>query len=373
MLDRSSLCWAELPGGSKPDNIELIGDNAVHNASIHETLMPAVYVCHMLREFEQPAAILDGSNLDPAELGRPGHYITVEQNLRCVANAMKVASSPAWYLPWGLRIAEYIHGPLTPAMLTAPTLGDGLEAFLQYFGQRIPYMEIRARRAVGRLDVELTPLLDVGELLPPLIEIPLLILQHYIGTVRTAPIAGARMEFAYPARAAPADYRKWFECELRFDARRNLLSIPAEWRATPNLGYDEALWQTALRHCAELAEPRGATTALQALRGQMQRLFSGLDSQVTPPTLEAIAERLHTSPRTLIRRLRAAGTTYQLELDNLRRVRATELLRRINLPIASVAESLGFADAASFAKAFKRWTGVTPSAWRRSWLVAASG
>ncbi len=371
MLSRSSLGRMELARGSKPDKIEFLGDNAMQNASIHETLMPAVYVCHMLREFEQRAAILDGSNLDPIELERPGHYITVEQNLRCVANAMKVASSPLWYLPWGLRIAEYIHGPLTPAMLTAPTLGDGLEAFLQYFGRRIPYMEIRARCAVGRLDIELTPLLDVGELLPPLIEIPFLILQHYIGTVRTAPISGARMEFAYPARTSPADYRRWFECELQFSARRNVLSMPVEWRATPNLGYDEALWQTALRHCAEVPEPRGASGALQALRGQLQRLFSGLDSRATPPTLETIAERLHTSPRTLIRRLRAAGTTYQLELDNVRRLRATELLRRLNLPIASVAESLGFADAASFAKAFKRWTGVSPSAWRRSWLAAA--
>lgn len=341
----------------------------MQNPSIHETLMPAVYVCHMLREFEQPAAVLDGCDLDPADLERPGHNITVEQNLRCVANAMKLASSPAWYLPWGLRIAEYIHGPLTSAMLTAPTLGDGLDAFLQYFGQRIPYMDIRSRSGGGYMHVELTPLLEVGDLLPPLIEIPFLILQHYIGTVRAQPINGARVSFVYAPRTAVRDYRRWFECELGFKARRNELRIPAAWRATPNLGYDEALWQTALHKCAEHAAPRGAPSVLHVLRGQMQRLFNGLDNSATPPTLAEVARHLNTSPRTLIRRLRAAGTTYQLELDNLRRLRATELLRRFTLPIASIAESLGFADAASFAKAFKRWTGMSPSAWRKGCLA----
>lgn len=338
----------------------------MHDNPIHETLMPAVYVCHMLREFDQPAAILDGSNLALSELARPGHYITVEQNLRCVANAMKLASSPAWYLPWGLRIAEYIHGPLTPAMLTAPTLGAGLDAFLQYFGQRIPYMEIRAQRGATQLEIELMPRLDVGELLPPLIEIPFLILQHYIGTVRALPMDGARMEFSYAARGTQRDYRKWFECDMRFQAPRNVLRIPRAWRTTPNLGYDEALWHAALGKCAELTPPQGATAALYALRGQLQRLFNRQDHSATPPTLFEVARHMNTSPRTLIRRLRAAGTTYQLELDNLRRLRATEMLRRLGLPISVIAEALGFADAAGFAKAFKRWTGMSPSAWRKS-------
>ncbi|MGD9603395.1 MAG: helix-turn-helix domain-containing protein [Gammaproteobacteria bacterium] len=355
-----------------PDKFKFNGDSAMQNASIHEMLRPAVYVRHMLREFAQPAAILDGCNLDLADLERPGHTITVEQNLRCVANAMKLASSPAWYLPWGLRIAEYIHGPLTSAMLTAPTLGDGLDAFLQYFGQRIPYMDIRSRCGGGYMEVELTPLLEVGDLLPPLIEIPFLILQHYIGTVRTTPITGARMTFVYAPRGAVRDYGRWFECELAFQARRNALRIPAAWRTTPNLGYDEALWQTALHKCAELAATRGAPSALHALRGQMQGLFNGLHGNAAPPTLAEVARHMNTSQRTLIRRLRAAGTTYQIELDNLRRLRATELLQRFELPIGSIADSLGFADAASFAKAFKRWTGMSPSAWRKACQAESS-
>ncbi len=328
--------------------------------------MPAVYVCHMMREFPEPAAILQGSNLALEEVELPGQYITVEQNLKCVANAMKLAPSREWYLPWGLRMAEYIHGPLTSAMLTAPTLGDGLDAFLQYFGQRIPYMGIRSRLGAGQLEIELTPLLDVGDLLPLLVEIPLLILQHYIGTVRATPMRDAQVQLAYGASAPQAEYQRWFECEVRFKARRNVLSIPATWRGTANLGYDEALWQAALQKCAERADNHSTPCLLHVLRAQLQRLFNEIHAVAAAPTLEEVARRMNTSPRTLIRRLRAAGTTYQLEIDNLRRQRATEMLRRLSVPMSAIADALGFADSASFAKAFKRWTSVSPSTYRKS-------
>ncbi len=335
-------------------------------SSIQEVLMPAVYVCHMIREFPDPAAILQGTNLKLSDLELPGQHITVEQNLKCVANAMKQASSPGWYLPWGLRIAEYIHGPLTSALLTAPTLGDGLDAFLEYFGLRIPYMGIRSRLGPTRLDIEMTPLLDVGNLIAPLVEIPFLILQHYIGTVRAASMREAVVQLSYPPPASQALYRKWFECELKFHAPRNVLSIPAAWRATANLGYDEPLWQAALQNCAELAATQTLRCPLFRLRAELQRMLSNSSSVSAPPTLELVARRMNTSPRTLIRRLRAAGTTFQFEIDGIRQQRATELLRRMNVPMSAIADTLGFADPASFAKSFKRWTGVSPSAYRKS-------
>ena len=136
---------------SNPHEAQLIGDSATQYGSIQDLLMPAVYVCHMMREFPDPTAIPHGSNLLLSDIELPGQYITVAQNLKCVANAMKLARSPEWYLPWGLRIAEYIHGPLTPALLTAPTLGDGLDVFLEYFELRIPSMGIRSRLAAGTL------------------------------------------------------------------------------------------------------------------------------------------------------------------------------------------------------------------------------
>lgn len=349
-----------------------IRDDRKAQGAIEDVLMPAAYVCHLAREFEDPASLLKGVDLEPGELARPGRYITVAQNLKCVANAMELAQSPDWYLPWGLRIAEYLHGPLTPALLTAPTLGEGLDAFLEYFDLRIPYMALSARTRAGRFEIELVPRLDVGELLPLLIEIPLLILQHYIGTIRNTPMRGAYIDLAYPAAHRQAGYDRWFECEVRFERGRHALSIPASWRHIANLGHDETSWQAALNQCEELSSARGAGSPLGRIRAELYRAFTAPGPLIEPPTVDDVARRLHVSSRTLIRRLRAAGTTYQLEIDRIRQWRAAELLKRADLPVGTIADALGFADAASFAKAFKRWNGVSPAAYRKACASAVS-
>lgn len=71
------------------------------------------------------------------------------------------------------------------------------------------------------------------------------------------------------------------------------------------------------------------------------------------------------SSRTVIRRLRAIDSSFQAKAEQVLQARATELLTDRSNRIQDVAARLGFADAASFRKAFKRWFGAAPGQWRR--------
>lgn len=71
------------------------------------------------------------------------------------------------------------------------------------------------------------------------------------------------------------------------------------------------------------------------------------------------------TPRTLIRKLEADGTSFQAIKDALRRDIAIRHLNIGHDSIEAVAQDVGFASAASFHKAFQRWTGTTPSSYRR--------
>ena len=71
------------------------------------------------------------------------------------------------------------------------------------------------------------------------------------------------------------------------------------------------------------------------------------------------------TPRTLIRKLDADGTSFQTIKDGLRRDIAIRRLQTGDASIEAIAQDVGFASAASFHKAFHRWTGATPSAYRR--------
>ena len=72
------------------------------------------------------------------------------------------------------------------------------------------------------------------------------------------------------------------------------------------------------------------------------------------------------SKRTLARKLEARGTTTIQEISRMRRARAEQQLRETGQSIARIASSVGYTDPAVFSRAFKRWTGLAPSQYRKS-------
>ena len=80
--------------------------------------------------------------------------------------------------------------------------------------------------------------------------------------------------------------------------------------------------------------------------------------------MESVASQLHISPQTLRRHLREEGSSFQLLKDQLRRDLAIYHLGRHDLPLQDIAEQLGFSEPSAFHRAFKKWTGLTPGAYR---------
>jgi AraC-like DNA-binding protein len=84
-----------------------------------------------------------------------------------------------------------------------------------------------------------------------------------------------------------------------------------------------------------------------------------------PVTIQDLAQALHTSVRTLNRRFAEEGTRFQLVKDGLRRDIAVHRLANSNTSVAVLAFDLGFSDATGFCRAFKNWTGSSPSDYRK--------
>jgi AraC-like DNA-binding protein len=82
--------------------------------------------------------------------------------------------------------------------------------------------------------------------------------------------------------------------------------------------------------------------------------------------LSAAAKAMNMTPRTLMRRLESDGTSFQAIKDALRRDIAIGHLQAGRKSVEAIAQDLGFSSSASFHKAFQRWTGAAPSAYRRS-------
>lgn len=89
------------------------------------------------------------------------------------------------------------------------------------------------------------------------------------------------------------------------------------------------------------------------------------------PAIEQTAEALAVSPRTLQRRLAADALTYSRLLDQVRFERARELLADAKVPLIEAAMELGYTDQSNFSRAFRRWVGLSPGAYRQALLREA--
>ncbi len=331
--------------------------------AIEALLMPITYGRHLARRFPR-GELLAGTGLTPADLEEQARRITVRQALQYIRNALALAHEPDWYLAWASTLSDHFHGPISLALMSAPTLGDGLDAFVRFFPGRVPYLHLQGRCAGERFYAELQPLIELGTSKPMLVETPLLILQQYLETVYAVDFSAAVIELDYPATAYADRYGRYFKMPVVFGTPRNALVVPLSWRHLRNLDYAKSSWDHALAQCeTTLASSRERTT-LGEVRRHLTNAFTVADRSRALPTLAEVAAHLHLAPRTLIRRLRKLGTTYQALMDEFLRTHASELLANDTVKIKEVAAALGFVNPANFGKAFKRWYGLSPGEWR---------
>jgi AraC-like DNA-binding protein len=154
------------------------------------------------------------------------------------------------------------------------------------------------------------------------------------------------------------------------DRPRHVIAAGPELLATPLPHGDEVAWRACERQCAALLAERRARTGTA---GRVRARLSA-DPEAMP-SMEQVARELHVDARTLRRRLAAEGVAFRGLVDEVRAALADELLTTTDLSVDEIAGRLGFAEATSFTRAFKRWRGEPPAGYRgrRAALSAAPG
>jgi AraC-like DNA-binding protein len=166
--------------------------------------------------------------------------------------------------------------------------------------------------------------------------------------------------FTHTAPAYVAEYERIFAAPLVFGAERNGLLLDPAFpflQLPPTGGF-------AFRALSERAEALlQALDAARTVRARVERLLAPI-LHTGDADIDRIAVAMGVSRRTLQRRLGAEGVTFESVFDDLRRQLAVSYLADRKVSANETAYLVGFSEPAAFSRAFRRWTGTTPSAFR---------
>jgi AraC-like DNA-binding protein len=166
--------------------------------------------------------------------------------------------------------------------------------------------------------------------------------------------------FAHPPPEDTSYYFQYFRCALEFDAGRNSLHIDREQAGKRLSGSNKQLAQLndhiVVRYLASQCKDDIINRVKTAI---LEKLGEG---SVTEST---IAEELHMSTRNLNRKLSAENTSFKALLLEIRSELASQYINDATLTLTEISYLLGFSEISSFSRAYKRWTGHSPSEARR--------
>jgi AraC-like DNA-binding protein len=307
----------------------------------------------------EPKAAFERAGVAPALFHDPDARMPLEAAGRLLRECARLADCPHFGLLVGERFSLDGLGPLGELMRHSPNVGSALRSLLlhlQLHDRGAAPLLLQPGRDTALLGYSVYRHATPGTEL--IYDAALAIGQRILLGLCGPGFVPLAAQFSCRRPARTAAYRRVFRAPVAFDAELTGIAFASSWLSRPIAGADagrhEALTRT-LRQ-AQAAGPLSLGEQVELVLHQM--LLSGHG------TAEAVAHNFGFSQRTLRRRLDAEGRSFQALVNRARHELACQLLRNTQLAVTHIAAALQYADANAFTRAFHRWAGCSPTAWR---------
>ncbi len=246
------------------------------------------------------------------------------------------------------------------AVINCPNLGAAIERGIRFYD----LFELSTRTGVevdgdiARLTVNADPRLDFREVI---IEASLFIWLRFMSWLVGKAIEPQEVRLDYSDTKNDEEHRFLFDCLIEYGAHENSVTFKSEFLELPLVQNELSLSKFLKDSLAQLFDGNIHNVGLPA---QIRAIISNEYGNSFPDFTE-ICGKLNMTPQTLRRRLKEANTSYQEIKDSIRKDASVYYLSKPELSIDEIALLMGFSEASSFHRAFKKWTGKTPSRYRK--------
>ncbi|WP_431120867.1 AraC family transcriptional regulator [Variovorax paradoxus] len=347
-------CQAQAAG------FELVGSYGMElEAPVHSVLGLGALLAEMAGQGVSAEVVLGGSGLEARQLVDPEVRMSHRQKITIFRNAQRMAGLPDVGLRAGARQRLSDFGVYGYALTSSAAFGDAVMLGMKYLKLAGPVVHKRFRLLGDTALLEGVDVLSLGSVLPLATEFWLASMLQLATNILAAPFPSQCLRLPYPRPVHAAAYERMFGCPVHFGAPLIEWEFDAAVLRMACPGANPATARLCASFCDQImrTQPEGG-----GLADQIRAVC--LSNQGRMSNADAVARLLGLSVRTMHRRLAEDGLGFQAIADEVRQAIAASLLRNSPLSIDEIAERVGFSEAANFRKAFRRWTGLSPTQYR---------
>lgn len=304
--------------------------------------------------------LLRGSGLFAEDLSRPGLMVSPQQVHQLLRNARRLIQDPELSFRWGTGFWPGYQGAVSEALASASCLREALQRLSDFRYALSPLLIPRITTDRHYCYVQWLDGFGAGDEHAFLVQAQMAALNAF--TQASLPELTWRFFFTEPVPASIAAHQVYLGEQLQFSAGVDVMVIERDW-------LDVAWHSDAASQRFTLAQAAPAMTLSEAIYERLHRCL--LREEAELPGLTVMAAELHMSPATLKRRLSRNGISYQGLQDAVRLHRSLYCMHVQGWSNEQIAAELKSGGVANFRRAFRRWTGQTPSASRAAVSLSA--
>jgi AraC-like DNA-binding protein len=315
-----------------------------------------------------PTPLLQRFGLTEQAVNEDEIRVSAAAQARFLESAAETLKDPALGFHLATEVNPRAVGLLFYVASAAKDLGEAIELFARYLRIVNEAVRVKLTRQNRDLAVELqlvgVPRLRAGHNA----EFGVAVIVKSLREITGRTVHPTKITFVHIRSSGFREFERFCGCPVEFGGSSDQLVFSNQSLATPLITEDVHLLDTLRPICDEAAQQREtAPGTLRALvENEAQKLLPHGRAQ-----RHNVAKKLAMSTRTLARRLASEGTTFEEVVDELRRSLALQYIKTPSISLSQIAWLLGYEGGTSFSHAFRRWTGVPPSAARVERLLPA--
>lgn len=306
--------------------------------------------------------MLECAGISPELLQDPKAKITFQQDISFVRAMLESIEDADIGIEAGKLYKLSAYGHLGMAIAACDRVEEAIELSLKYIRLAYSHFKVSFLRSEGKAILRFKDETELAEERRFYLVRDFYFIIISLRDIFPRSLAGHKFKeinFDFACPSSPESYEQAFGCSVKFSMPVNEIQFDENYLSRP-LPQANRLVRKLLED--ECESQHNEASAPESLAQKIQLIIR--ESEYRIPNLEVISKQFNATSRTVRRKLKAEGYSFQGLLEKELSSKAIHLLETTTLTVEQIAQLLGYSETASFVHAFKRWTDKAPKAYR---------